>query len=302
MFNTLGHHHGRFEDRARALDQRSQDLPDLRCARHAHGQHRRATRQNRPNWSEIVDRLVRPEQGRHPIDEIYAPQETVQQSNQQGTQEMVDSQQQATAAALYELGITFTSDGDRRTGPRRARRRPAFCKKGDILKTFNGKTFVDADQLHSSSSTNGTSKAATIAFTRKGVCTSAQVTPEVDQAGPVPRRLPRRELQLPVPGQSAAAGCRWPECRHDVRPRHHRQAHPRRAQRRQARRRNGNHHAPTAWSAPSAASGRRCTARARPEPPTSSRPRATATRSRGHIPSGLHGVRDLDPEAVGRPT
>jgi PDZ domain-containing protein len=138
--------------------------------------------QNRPNWSEIATAWFDPSKAVTPIDEIYAPQETVQQSNQQGTQEMVDSQQQATAAALYDLGITFTSTV---TAEGTAKGSPAsrVLQKGDVLKTFNGKTFVDADQLHSLVVANGTSKAATITFERKGALQSGTVTPEVTQSG-----------------------------------------------------------------------------------------------------------------------
>ena len=51
--------------------------------------------------------------------------------------------------------------------------------KGDILKSVNGETFVDADQLHGSSSKNGSSTADDgSTFMRKGVQQSAQLTPE----------------------------------------------------------------------------------------------------------------------------
>jgi Lon-like protease len=139
--------------------------------------------EHRPNWSQIVAAYFDPSEAVTPIDEIYAPQETVQQSNQQGTAEMEDSQQQATAAALFQLGTKFTSvvtvDSTQKGSPA-----SAALKPGDILKTVNGKTFVDADQLHHLIVENGAGKAMTVAFTRKGVTSTAQITPKATTTGP----------------------------------------------------------------------------------------------------------------------
>jgi Lon-like protease len=139
--------------------------------------------QNRPNWSEIATAWFDPSATITPIDEIYAPQETVQQSNKEGTEEMADSQQQATAAALYEQHIRFTSVV---TVDETAKGSPAskFLKKDDVVQSVNGKTFVDADQLHSLIVANGTEKAATISFTRKGAPQTALITPEATKTGP----------------------------------------------------------------------------------------------------------------------
>jgi PDZ domain-containing protein len=139
--------------------------------------------QNRPNWSEIATAWFDPSKTITPIDEIYAPQETVEQSNQEGTAEMVDSQQQATAAALFDLGIKFDSvvtvDGTAKGSPA-----SKVFTKGDVLKTVNGTPFVDSDQVHSLIVSNGTGHAATISYTRKGVAKTAKVTPEAAQTGP----------------------------------------------------------------------------------------------------------------------
>jgi PDZ domain-containing protein len=138
---------------------------------------------NRPNWSEIVTAYLDPSKAVTPIDEIYAPQETVEQSNKEGTAEMVDSQQQATAAALFEQHIPFTStvtvDSTQKGSPAAVE-----LRAGDILRTVNGKTFVDADQLHQLILDNGTDKPITVAFTRKGIEHSAQITPEATKSGP----------------------------------------------------------------------------------------------------------------------
>jgi Lon-like protease len=138
---------------------------------------------NRPNWAQIVTAYLDPSKAITPIDEIYAPQETVQQSNKEGNQEMVDSQQDATAAALFEQHIKFTSvitvDSTEKGSPA-----AASLRAGDILKSINGKTFVDSGQLRTLIVDNGTSKAMTLVFTRKGVAHTVSITPESTKTGP----------------------------------------------------------------------------------------------------------------------
>ena len=63
----------------------SQDLPDLGRARHAHRRYQRGRPTNRPNWVDVATAWLDPSQAVIPIDEVYAPQQTVQQSNKEGT-------------------------------------------------------------------------------------------------------------------------------------------------------------------------------------------------------------------------
>jgi Lon-like protease len=138
---------------------------------------------NRPSWFEIATAKFDPSKAVTPIDEIYAPQQTVQQSNQESAAEMVDSQQQATAAALFEQHIKFgsviTVQGTEKGSPA-----SKVIRKGDILKSINGKTFVDSDQLHSFIVANGTSTPSSLTFTRNGVSHTVPITPESTKTGP----------------------------------------------------------------------------------------------------------------------
>jgi PDZ domain-containing protein len=138
---------------------------------------------NRVNWAEIVTAYLDPSKAVTPIDEIYAPQQTVEQSNKEGAAEMTDSQQQATAAALFEQHIPFTStvtvDSTQKGSPA-----AAVLRGGDILRSVNGKTFVDADQLHHLILGNGSTKPMTVVYSRKGVEHSVQMTPEATKSGP----------------------------------------------------------------------------------------------------------------------
>jgi PDZ domain-containing protein len=131
-----------------------------------------------PSWAEIAAAWFDPSQAVVPMDEIYAPQETTKQSNEEGVQEMTESQQDATAAAFTHLGykystvieVTQTAKGTPAAG---------ILKAGDILTSVNGKSFADATALHDLVVANGTTKAMAIGYTRKGVASTVSLTPEL---------------------------------------------------------------------------------------------------------------------------
>ncbi|HEX4058292.1 MAG TPA: S16 family serine protease [Galbitalea sp.] len=135
-----------------------------------------------PDWAHVVAAWFNPSQAVLPIDEVYAPQQTVEQSNKQGAEEMTDSQQEATAAALYEQHIPFTSVVSV-TGTIKGTPAVGVMKAGDILETVNGHNFVDADQLHRLVVKNGTKKPMTLDFIREGVEQSVQLTPKSSSEG-----------------------------------------------------------------------------------------------------------------------
>jgi Lon-like protease len=136
-----------------------------------------------PNWAQVVGAWFDPSQAVIPIDEVFAPQQTVQQSNKEGNEEMTQSQQEATAAALYEQHIKFTSvitvSGTIKGSPA-----VGVMKAGDILTSVNGEKFVDADQLHRLVVKNGSTRPMTLDFIRKGVAQSVQLTPASTSQGP----------------------------------------------------------------------------------------------------------------------
>jgi PDZ domain-containing protein len=135
-----------------------------------------------PNWATVVAAWLDPSQAVLPIDEVYAPQQTVEQSNKQGAEEMTDSQQEATAAALYEQHIKFKSE-IKVSGTIKGTPAVGVMKAGDIITSVNGKSFVDADQLHRLVVKNGTSKPMTLGFIRNGVARTVQLTPQKSSAG-----------------------------------------------------------------------------------------------------------------------
>ncbi|HEY2642174.1 MAG TPA: S16 family serine protease [Galbitalea sp.] len=135
------------------------------------------------SWAEVAGAWFQPSQAITPLDELYAPQQTVKQSNEEGAQQMAESQQDATAAALYEQKIPFDSvltvGGTVKGSPAEG-----VLKKGDILDSVNGKTFIDLDQVHNYVVANGTTEPLTIVFTRDGKQMTTKITPAKSSTGP----------------------------------------------------------------------------------------------------------------------
>ncbi|MCU1417087.1 MAG: hypothetical protein JWP32_1261 [Schumannella sp.] len=69
----------------------------------------RGSRQSPLSWIDLAISWFDPTRAILPIDVVYPQGETEQQSNQQSTADMVDSQQEAVAAALHELNIDYGS-------------------------------------------------------------------------------------------------------------------------------------------------------------------------------------------------
>lgn len=131
-----------------------------------------------PSWAEIAGAWFDPSEAVVPMDELYAPNETVEQSNAEGTAQMTESQQDATAAALYAQGIAFkttlTVAGTEKGYPA-----ASLLKKGDVIVSVNGKSPVDSTQLHDFVVQNGVSEPLTMVLTRKGVTKTIRFTPSM---------------------------------------------------------------------------------------------------------------------------
>ena len=138
-----------------------------------------------PNWSQIASAWFDPSQAVVPMDELYAPNQSVSQSAKESAAEMTESQQDAEAAALYQLGIKFTST---LTVVETIKGTPAASalRAGDVLVSVNGVAPVDSAQLHTMVVANGVSKPMTVVFTRAGEKRTVPVTPTLT-SGPDPQ-------------------------------------------------------------------------------------------------------------------
>ncbi len=133
-------------------------------------------REGPPSWIEIVAAWADPSRAVLPIDEVYPEGVTVEQTTEQSRVEMLNSQRQAVAAALNELGYEFPSsltvveamEGGASDG---------ILESGDIIRTLNGESFEDVVELRAAIGRNGVDRPAEVVVQRNGAVETLRVTP-----------------------------------------------------------------------------------------------------------------------------
>ncbi len=138
--------------------------------------------QQLPNWFEIAAASLDPSKSVVPVDDIYPPGTTQEQSNEQGRLDMQNSQREAVAAALNQLG--YELDGTVTV----VEVQPGLPADGvlqaeDTLVSVNGETFADVTGLRQKIADNGVETPAEIVLVRNGETRTVQVTPEFAEDG-----------------------------------------------------------------------------------------------------------------------
>ena len=143
-------------------------------------------RQSPVNWLDVAFAFLSPSSAVVPIDNVYPEGVTVEESNEQNAVQMTDSQQEAIAAALVNLGydvktsvtIGQVADGAPADG---------VLEAGDIVTSVNGEKVVDEAGLRAAIQANGTKKPVSLGITRDGKKQTLEVTPVLsDQDEPTP--------------------------------------------------------------------------------------------------------------------
>jgi PDZ domain-containing protein len=153
-----------------------------------------------PSWLTLAVAWFDPAQSVTPIDELYPPGLTQQQSDQEGVAEMTDSQQSAVAAALTELGHPVTGTvtvGSVGAGTAAA----GVVRSGDVVRSFAGQPVVDACGLQDLVLAHGTAPTR-IVLQRGGRTRTATVAPRSTDLGGGTRR--------PVLGITTSSTYRFP--------------------------------------------------------------------------------------------
>jgi PDZ domain-containing protein len=121
----------------------------------------RGTPEQRPSWAEIIGAWLDSSKAVLPIDAVYPPSVTTDQRNEQNAALMVDSQQEAIAAALTEQGIAFdTVVSVAAVDPEG----PAADSlvTGDLVLSVNGTESATVEQLRAALAANGTDTPAQV--------------------------------------------------------------------------------------------------------------------------------------------
>lgn len=133
-------------------------------------------RDEHPNWLDVVTAWADPTRAVVPVDSVYPVGETLQQSNEQSTVDMQNSQKEAIAAALGDLGYKLTSTltvaGFSPGSPAEK-----VLEAGDQLVSVNGDAPADVTQLRSLIAANGVETPARIGIRRAGATSTVEVTP-----------------------------------------------------------------------------------------------------------------------------
>lgn len=138
---------------------------------------------NLPNWFDVVTAWFDPSKAVLPLDAVYPPGSTVEQSNADGRIQMANSQKDAVAAALTNLGYTLPrtvtvgglSEGSPSAG---------VLEAGDVLLTVDGEAVEDVAGLRALIAKSGAGKPLEITLTRNGTPMTVTVTPQLSTDKP----------------------------------------------------------------------------------------------------------------------
>ncbi|MEO7015818.1 MAG: S16 family serine protease [Leifsonia sp.] len=131
---------------------------------------------NRPSWLEIARAWFDPSKAVVPVDVIFPPGTTTQQSNAENAALMVNSQQDAVAAALNKLGYHFR---EAVAVKQLIAKTPAasVLKVGDEITSVNGEPVAGVATLRRLIAKNGSHKTAEIGIVRGGDASTVSLTP-----------------------------------------------------------------------------------------------------------------------------
>ncbi|MGU3644776.1 PDZ domain-containing protein [Microbacterium sp. C23T] len=140
-------------------------------------------REHTPSWFELAMAWFDPSRAVMPIDAIFPEDQTTEQRNEESAQMMVDSQHEATAAALTELGydvggtlsVYSVIDGAAAEG---------ILEQGDLILEANGEELTDVSTLRSVIN-EGEGAPVELLIERDGEQQTVEVTPKetTDDAG-----------------------------------------------------------------------------------------------------------------------
>jgi PDZ domain-containing protein len=144
------------------------------------------TPERTPTWVDIALSWLQPSRTVVPVEAVFPPGTTVEQTTEQSRVDMENSQREAIAAALTELGydvpgklvLAGTMEGSPADGE---------LEEGDVVVSVNGETFEDVTSLRQAIAANGTDAAADVVVDRDGEELSFELVP-VSSGGedPVP--------------------------------------------------------------------------------------------------------------------
>jgi Lon-like protease len=141
-----------------------------------------------PSWTELALAWFDRSRAVVPLEEFYPQGASQQQLDQQSTTEMTDSQQDAKAAALRELGYAVPATVQvAQVQPRSAAW--GHLRAGDVVRTANGRTVTSTRVLQDAVQKNGAGTPMAIGITRENRAITVSVSPRTVEFGGQKRAL-----------------------------------------------------------------------------------------------------------------
>jgi len=139
-----------------------------------------------PNWLEVAGAYLDPRMDVLPVERVYPPGVTEEETAEESRIEMENSQREAIAAALVALDYPIESDltveGFTEGAPS-----VGVLETGDRIVSVNGRTFESVQDLREALADNGVERPAEVVFERAGVEHAVEITPILsDGEEPVP--------------------------------------------------------------------------------------------------------------------
>ncbi|GAA1056754.1 hypothetical protein GCM10017608_20490 [Agromyces luteolus] len=129
-----------------------------------------------PGWLDVAAAWVDPRRAVLPVEVIYPPGISTEDRDAANEAQMVDSQQDAIAAALVELGYDFPRDVVVQ-GVGEGTPAEGVIEEGDVIRSVDGAEVNSVDELRTALGEHGTESPAAIGIVRDGEDLEVEATP-----------------------------------------------------------------------------------------------------------------------------
>ena len=140
-------------------------------------------RENRPSWLTVAGAWLDPSEAVLPIDQVFPASVSTKERDAQSSAAMINSQQDAIAAALTQLGYDYPTTVSVMSLPDGSPAQGVIDPK-DQITAVNGTPVANVAELRTALQANGAGTAASVDIVRNGVGQTVSVTP-IDQGGNV---------------------------------------------------------------------------------------------------------------------
>ena len=140
-------------------------------------------RENRPSWLSVAGAWLDPSEAVLPIDQVFPANVSSEQRDARASADMINSQQDAIAAALTHLGYDYPTMVSVASVPEGS---PAegVIEPQDQISAVNGTPVANVAELRAALQTNGAEMAASLDIVRGGAAQTVEVTP-IDNDGTI---------------------------------------------------------------------------------------------------------------------